>query len=294
MDIQKIIEEAPKDYSQDGEGAVVKAFGLAYWRERKPKLIEFGGHDGISNSNFFSFARETGSELLFVEPDEKRFKKLVRNTGLCPNIFCVNDFVTYDPPNLSRITNSLSWAPENVSAISIDIDGDDIHVLKSLELQPDLLFVEYNPTIPWDIKYENPKGLSHGSSASALVDVASKKGYFLAAVSSTNVILVRNDYKGIVVERSLIDLAGRVAFRRLAFSYSGELLSIDSVGRFYRDEVFKMPWGGLVPQPLPPVARGYETKRALKLLFSLYSIVVFPWALGDAIRKLMATKGASE
>ena len=76
--------------------------------------------------------------------------------------------------------------------MSIDIDGDDYHVLAALEsFLPRILLVEFNPTCPPGMELVQQKGGRFGCSAWSLLKLAQQKGYALAACTDTNLILVR-------------------------------------------------------------------------------------------------------
>ena len=79
--------------------------------------------------------------------------------------------------------------------LSIDIDGHDYHILKSLKsFNPKIVIIEYNPTIPNDISYIQPpySKSRHGSSPKALIDLANSKDYTLVALTDTNLIFLKN------------------------------------------------------------------------------------------------------
>ena len=77
-----------------------------------------------------------------------------------------------------------------IDVLSIDIDGDDYHVLAALAARPRIVIVEYNPTISPMVDRINPPSTSKGSSIGAFVRLAAEKGYDLVYATVTNVILV--------------------------------------------------------------------------------------------------------
>ena len=80
--------------------------------------------------------------------------------------------------------------------MSIDIDGNDYHILDNLICQPRVICVEYNPTIPfWIDCYQEEEHYQFGASLKALNRLAIGKGYFLVSVTDTNLFFVKNEYE---------------------------------------------------------------------------------------------------
>jgi hypothetical protein len=60
---------------------------------------------------------------------------------------------------------------------------------------PKIVCIEFNPLIPTEVEFIQPKdfNLKYGSSASSLVALGRKKGYELAAVTNCNLIFVKKE-----------------------------------------------------------------------------------------------------
>lgn len=292
QDLQLSIESwsESQDPSQGGEAAaVVEVLRHLEESDSLPLVVEFGGHDGISNSNAYFCTAQGLCKALLIEPDPVRFAHLTKNLENQPGFIFHQDFVKFEPTsNLGQILEFTGLDGSLPEIISIDIDGDDVHVFASLEFRSKLVIVEYNPSIPWDVRYFNPAGELHGSSASALVSVATEKGYFLAAATDTNLLFIVNEWADRFVSHQLESLAPRIRLRRLAFSYDGEILSIDSLGVAHRQSAFAMPWGGLVVQPFPKFARKFEKRVIIRWFFSALTILTHPWSLPLILRRLIA------
>lgn len=83
-----------------------------------------------------------------------------------------------------------------VGVLSIDIDGNDYWLLKSLiDMHPAVISVEYNAsfglepvTVPYEASFDrhtkHQKGWYHGASLTALASLCKSHGYGLAAISS--------------------------------------------------------------------------------------------------------------
>jgi hypothetical protein len=94
--------------------------------------------------------------------------------------------------------------PGELDLWSLDIDGNDYHVLKALTaVRPRVLVLEYNakfaPPVSWVMPYEPEHRWSgndkFGASLTALTGLAAEKGYALVGCSVTgaNAFFVRND-----------------------------------------------------------------------------------------------------
>jgi hypothetical protein len=96
--------------------------------------------------------------------------------------------------------------PGDFDFLSIDIDGCDYYIFKSINhYKPKLICIEYNPTIPNDVDFIQEKNLNvnQGSSAKSLVNLAQKKGYLLAALTECNLLFVRNDCRQDVIGKQV-------------------------------------------------------------------------------------------
>jgi hypothetical protein len=109
--------------------------------------------------------------------------------------------------------------PLDFDFLSIDVDGCDYWLLEDVLItpiraqddgetattsffRPKVIRVEFNPTIPHDIVYINPRNdqLRHGSSLAALVELAARHGYALIETTTYNAFFVPSEiyYKFII------------------------------------------------------------------------------------------------
>lgn len=179
--------------SQWGEDGVIEEIFKRIQTESK-LCIEFGAWDGKHLSNCFNLWNNKAWNCLLIEGDRNRFNALVAMHGDNKRLYFKEKFVGIDKGNrLEDIIDDVGLK-ENPDLISIDIDGDDYYIFNSLQkVKPRVIIVEYNPTIPPEIEFIQPLGESIGSSASALVKLAKEKGYYLAHITKTNLVLVRSD-----------------------------------------------------------------------------------------------------
>lgn len=175
-------------FSQYGEdGILAKIFELIGTTSRV--CIEFGAWEGFRLSNTANLWTK-GWKGVLIEGERDRCGQLRENVKKY-NCLCVNAFVTRAGENsLEAILHRNKVAGE-IDLLSIDIDGDDYYILKSLEhIRPRVIVCEYNPTIPPEIDLYADCGSYFGASLTAIARVAESKGYSLIAITDTNGIFV--------------------------------------------------------------------------------------------------------
>lgn len=181
--------------SQHGEDGILEAIFDKIGTTSK-YAIEFGGWDGIYLSNIRNLITQKGFNGLFIEGESSRAENLLKNYEDYPNVKCVVAYVGFRGENtLDNILDNNN-VPNEIDLLSIDIDGYDYHVWEAFQnYRPRIIIIEYNPSIPNDIMFINPRDESifNGSSAAAIVELGRKKGYSLIAVTQTNLFFVVNE-----------------------------------------------------------------------------------------------------
>ena len=263
-------------HSQSGEDGIL----AEVFRRLDPSLgpdrwcVEFGAWDGVYLSNTANLILGSGWRAVLIEPVRERCDQIVRNMPPQQVIALCRSVGLEAPDRLDDLLAG-TGIPADFELLSIDIDGDDIHVLRSLRAhRPKVLCIEYNPTIPNEIRYEQPigEGVAHGSSAASIVDAAGSMGYSLVAVTASNLILVRSDLSGLVVDpgcTSLEDLRDDSETRCLLFvGYDGTLLTSTPV---------RLPWHDVTVNPgdlqvLPQQLRRFPVQgtRSRRLLLAAW------------------------
>lgn len=178
--------------SQHGEDGIInKIFEVIGFKSRF--AVEFGAWDGVYLSNIRNLITNHNFSAVFIEGDSDKCIDLKNNYQNYSWVKCVEAFVGFEENTLDEILEANN-APNEIDLISIDIDGYDYYILDSLEkFLPRVIVIEYNPTISNDVFFIPPKNSNvfQGTSASALLYLANRKGYELAAVTQTNLILVQ-------------------------------------------------------------------------------------------------------
>lgn len=170
--------------------------------------IEFGAWDGKHFSNTWHLWHNKQWSALLIEGNPEKVTILEETTKAFPAVIPYCAFVT-DSGETSLDSICEKCIPEKtIDLLSIDIDSDDFYILESLITQPRVIIIEYNPTIPPSISLVQEKGQYFGSSARAILDLAHTKGYMLAALTETNLILVqRKDFSKLnITEPALEDI----------------------------------------------------------------------------------------
>lgn len=178
-------------FSQCGEDGIIEKI-LDCIPNRNNWCVEFGAWDGIHLSNTYNLIKNKGYQSVLIEANKNKFKVLKKNFETL-NAVLVNEFVSFEGKNTLDNILSKTKIPANLDFLSIDIDGNDYYILESLvRYQPKVICIEYNPTIPNEVIYIQPKdfGIHRGSSAQAILNLARSKGYALAAATMCNLILV--------------------------------------------------------------------------------------------------------
>jgi hypothetical protein len=173
-------------YSQGGEdGIIEKIFEVL--GIKNGWYCEFGAGDGnwISNTKKL---REEGWKGVLIEGDDESFVNLESNFGNHPDVSIIKSYVSCEENESLDDLLSNTNIPENFDLLSIDVDGNDLWIWKSLnKYDPKIVVVEYNamskPTESLTIKYDKNHRFNsdsyYGASAGAFNKLAEEKGYVL-------------------------------------------------------------------------------------------------------------------
>ena len=191
------LNESRKSYhAQHGEDGVIEAI-LNELPERDSWGVEFGGWDGLYNSNLRYFIEKDNLKGVFIEGDGEKAEKINSNYPDNKNIYAINLFV--EPSGENSLDNLLSKTPipTDFDFCVIDIDGNDYHVWEGVkQYRPKLVVIEFNPTIPNEVDFVqdwNPV-LNHGKSLSTLIRLGKEKDFELVATSLNNGFFVDKKY----------------------------------------------------------------------------------------------------
>ena len=191
--------------SQWGEdGIIAEIFNRIGTEEHL--CVEFGAWDGKHLSNTWTLWHDHDWSTLLIEGDAKRAEALKKSLESFPKACSYCAYVEPEGTNSLDEIFSRTIKGKTVDLLSIDIDSDDYYVFESLEAAPRVVVIEYNPTVPHHLEVIQQKGEYFGSSARAILNLGHRKGYRLAALTETNLFLVRNDeFERLGIEEPLLE-----------------------------------------------------------------------------------------
>lgn len=178
--------------SEHGEDGVLKRiFEIIGTGSRS--CVELGALNGVHGSNVWQLIKKEGWGGVLIEADQTYFEKLQKEFAEMPSVECVNAFVSFEGlQSLDSIFTATSL-PKEFDIFSLDIDGNEYHLWDSLHVyRPRVMLVEFNPTIPNDTVFIQPRDMKvfQGSSLRAFVELGKRKGYELVAANETNAFFV--------------------------------------------------------------------------------------------------------
>jgi len=188
-------------YSQDGSDGILREI-FRRIGEGSRYFVEFGIGNGLENNTALLVAQ--GWRGLWIEADSAfagAAAKTFEGPVAAGRLAILQQFVTAE--NIESLFED-AGVPEDVSLISVDIDGNDYWVWKAIERwRPAVLEIEYNAWFPSDMPWVMRYNATHtwnadtyqGASLHSLCEIAAEKGYTLVActLAGINAIFVRDD-----------------------------------------------------------------------------------------------------
>ncbi|MBI4651564.1 hypothetical protein HY745_09840 [Candidatus Desantisbacteria bacterium] len=183
-------------YSQSGEDGVIQKI-LEIIPDPDKWCVEFGAWDGRHLSNTRNLIEKKNYNAIFIEGDKKRFDVLRMNYSQNKNVFAFNEFVGFSKDkNLDNILEKTK-IPVNFDLLSIDIDGNDYYTWEAMSrYKPKLVCIEYNPTIPNEVRFVQKPDITvnQGSSLLSLFELGKSKGYELIVALRNNAFFISSEY----------------------------------------------------------------------------------------------------
>jgi hypothetical protein len=275
-------------YSQSGEDGIIEKI-LEVIPQNDKWCVEFGAWDGLFLTNTRYLIESKGFSAVLIEADKNKFRNLQGNYSQHGNVITINKFVGFrEDDNLDQILTT-SPIPYEFDFLSIDIDGNDFHVWKSIsKYRPKVVVIEFNPTIPTPIRFIQPAdpSVNQGASLLSLVELGKEKGYELVSVLPFNAFFVREKYYPLFQMESNAPEVLRTSLDNITYLFSGY------DGRVFLRGSCRLPWHGIAlneskVQHLPRLLRKYPGNytKLRRILFALYLLVVNPSMLIERIRK---------
>ncbi len=155
--------------------------------------VEFGAWDGKYLSNVWNLWHDKGWSAVLIESEKERIEQVAKEYKEFTKVQAVAAFV--EPTGKNSLDAILDRTIQDIvpDLVSIDIDSDDYYIFENFHKHLSrVIVIEYNPTIPPHIELVQAPGQYFGASALAQLKLAHKKGYKLAYLTTTNLILVQD------------------------------------------------------------------------------------------------------
>ena len=284
-----LLEFKRDEYSQTGEDGIIEKI-LEVLPCNDKWCVEFGAWDGLYLTNTRHLILSKGFSAVLIEADKKRFLDLQRNYAQAKGVTPINRFVGFgDNDSLDHILSETP-IPDAFDLLSIDIDGNDYHVWRRVErYQPKIVVIEFNPTIPTELRFvqEANPALNQGASLLSLVELGKEKGYELVCVLHFNAIFVRKHFFHLFNLESNEPHILRTNLSSITYLFSGY------DGRVFLRGNCKLPWHHGVRlkerniQPLPRFIRGFPGNYTWlqSLMFGVFFVVNEPARIIKKLRK---------
>ena len=181
--------------SQHGEDGMIEHIFEVIGEESK-WCVELGALNGKHDSNVWRLLKEKGWSGVLIEADPTYYEKLVAEYSDVPSATCIKAFVSFEGETSLDALFATTKMPTTFDLLSLDIDGNEYHLWDSLvKYTPRVVVIEFNPSIPNDVSFIQPRDMSvfQGASARAFVELAKERGYELVGSNVTNAFFVRKE-----------------------------------------------------------------------------------------------------
>ena len=186
---------------------------------KRGNFVEFGAWDGIKNANTRTLFLN-GWRGLYIESDETRFKELKNNFEKEKRIYISNTFIDDDNQLLDSIIGET--INDKIDFMSIDIDGLDVEIFKSInKFLPLVVCIEggqilepYHRLVTKEISAKNVQ-----QSLNEMKIIFEKKGYTLLC-SYQDSFFIKNKFADkFKINNDIFDLyiEGLIAFPRIPY-----------------------------------------------------------------------------
>ena len=185
---------AYNNYSQNGEDGIIDEI-LFRLRIKSGCVVEFGAADGMTYSNTYNILKNNQRfKAVYIECDPVKYSELAANLSDIKNrVILFKQFVDINGAN--SLDNTLDRADigADFEVLSIDIDGADYHIWKSVnKYKPKVVVIEIYLDYGANDKIIQANNGPQYSSFAAMLELGREKGYTLICFTG-NMIFVRND-----------------------------------------------------------------------------------------------------
>lgn len=187
QEIQGFLAKKKNVYSQYGEDGIIEAIFERVGTNNK-WCLEVGAADGMLFSNTRHLV-EKGWNTILIESEKLAYERLVENCKDYPNTITVFGKLGVDF-TLDEILEKYN-APKDIDLMSIDIDGQDYHVVNAMmKYEPRVLIVEYAPLA--ETEFIPLLGGEGQAGRAAITRLGCSKGYRSQIDTKVNLIMMHH------------------------------------------------------------------------------------------------------
>ena len=185
-------------YSQYGEDGILEEI-FKRLEINNGFFVEFGARDGISCSNT-RYLLEKGWHGVLIETDDTSFAQLQKNYENKPDVLSLKFFVTWKKSDergkfFEEIREEF-FSNREIDFLSIDIDGCDFYIFKTLTCRPKVICIEnglkWHPLFIEEVPEDVAKNNLH-QPIQVVLEFARAIGYE-PLCSTNNLIFIRRDF----------------------------------------------------------------------------------------------------
>lgn len=182
-------------FSRYGEDGIIECI-LPTLDIQAPFFVEIGAGDGVTYSRSRNLVANHYWSGLQVESNIEWFKRLQSNRISKEVINHYGPYSLLGEHHLDSVFKKYK-APKEIDVLLINVYGMEYYLWESItQFFPKLVLVQFNPTVPNDVKFIQSKdfNIHQGVSLKALCDLANYKDYELVAVTLETAFFVRRRY----------------------------------------------------------------------------------------------------
>lgn len=195
-----LIKYHEKIYSQYYEDGMIREALESVGVIENGFFVDVGSWDGVYLSNTFYLIERFKFNGICIESNTERHNQALENLKKF-NVKCINTLISIEEDNSLDFILQKNDCPKEFDLLSIDIDGIDWWIWKSLEnFSPKVVIMEYNANhnncsiINYDKNYEHINNINYyGATPPALKLLADYKNYDLVGMNKLNMIFIRKD-----------------------------------------------------------------------------------------------------
>ena len=246
-----LLDYARDDYSQNGEDGIIERI-FSVVSDRPGLCCEFGAWDGIVLSNTRALV-ERGWRGVMIEADPSKFAELERNYADNPGVVCLQTMVDDSPNRLDGILDRAGIS-DRLDFLSIDIDGLDYYVFRSLDIRPVCVCVEaggLHPPAEEDVVPRDVAAQNVGQPLGAFVRMAEGLGYRLIAHTGNAFFLhedagAEDEFPTVEPVRAYEEFLARLSREQREFLYRANL-GFEQPGHRFRNPCLSRSALGVSP-----------------------------------------------